>query len=75
MPRRSLNPVWAPRPGASVTVSVFDLFKIGIGPSTSRAVGSMRAAKLFAESLGGGSIWQVRRMQVHLFGSRIFAPS
>ena len=30
-----------------MAVSVFDLFKIGIGPSSSHTVGPMRAARLF----------------------------
>ena len=34
-----------------MTVSVFDLFKIGIGPSSSHTVGPMRAACMFASSL------------------------
>jgi L-serine dehydratase len=34
-----------------VTISVFDLFTIGIGPSSSHTVGPMRAAWLFARSL------------------------
>jgi L-serine dehydratase len=32
-------------------ISVFDLFSIGIGPSSSHTVGPMRAAKRFAESI------------------------
>ena len=31
-----------------MAVSVFDLFKIGIGPSSSHTVGPMRAARQFA---------------------------
>ena len=31
-----------------MAISVFDLFKIGIGPSSSHTVGPMRAARLFA---------------------------
>ena len=34
-----------------MTVSVFELFKIGIGPSSSHTVGPMRAAFMFATSL------------------------
>ncbi|WP_288012463.1 serine dehydratase beta chain, partial [Diaphorobacter sp.] len=34
-----------------MAVSVFDLFKIGIGPSSSHTVGPMRAARLFAQRL------------------------
>ena len=37
--------------GVAVAVSVFDLFKIGIGPSSSHTVGPMRAALLFAQGL------------------------
>ena len=32
-------------------ISVFELFKIGIGPSSSHTVGPMKAAAAFAESL------------------------
>mgnify|MGYP002716913290 CR=1 FL=1 len=34
-----------------MSLSVFDLFKIGIGPSSSHTVGPMRAALRFAEGL------------------------
>ena len=34
-----------------MAVSVFDLFKIGIGPSSSHTVGPMRAARLFVARL------------------------
>ena len=34
-----------------MATSVFDLFKVGIGPSSSHTVGPMRAAKLFAQQL------------------------
>ena len=34
-----------------MAVSVFDLFKIGIGPSSSHTVGPMRAARMFAQRL------------------------
>jgi L-serine dehydratase len=47
-------------------ISVFDLFTIGIGPSSSHTVGPMRAARLFAESLEGE---RVDRIKVELFGS------
>ncbi len=33
------------RAGADMTISVFDLFKVGIGPSSSHTVGPMRAAQ------------------------------
>ncbi len=34
-----------------MAISVFDLFKIGIGPSSSHTVGPMRAAALFTAAL------------------------
>ena len=34
-----------------MTISAFDLFKGGIGPSSSHTVGPMRAAVMFAQSL------------------------
>ncbi len=36
-----------------MAISAFDLFKIGIGPSSSHTVGPMRAAGMFTESPGG----------------------
>ncbi|MDI2141576.1 MULTISPECIES: L-serine ammonia-lyase [unclassified Pseudomonas] len=53
-----------------MAISVFDLFKIGIGPSSSHTVGPMRAAALFVESLRDKHLLeQVRRVEVQLFGS------
>jgi L-serine dehydratase len=53
-----------------MTVSVFDLFKIGIGPSSSHTVGPMRAAFMFGRSLeAGGLLPAVARVRVELFGS------
>lgn len=53
-----------------MAISVFDLFKIGIGPSSSHTVGPMRAAALFVESLREQQLLeQVRRVEVQLFGS------
>ncbi|MBP3999208.1 L-serine ammonia-lyase [Pseudomonas koreensis] len=53
-----------------MAISVFDLFKIGIGPSSSHTVGPMRAAALFVESLRDKHLLeQVRRIEVQLFGS------
>jgi L-serine dehydratase len=53
-----------------MAISVFDLFKIGIGPSSSHTVGPMRAAALFAHDLGErGLLAQVRRVEVRLYGS------
>ena len=53
-----------------MAVSVFDLFKIGIGPSSSHTVGPMRAARMFAERLARSeSVNEVERIHVELFGS------
>jgi len=53
-----------------VAISVFDLFKIGIGPSSSHTVGPMRAAGLFVGSLASyGLLDALSRVQVQLFGS------
>jgi L-serine dehydratase len=53
-----------------VAISVFDLFTIGIGPSSSHTVGPMRAARTFALGLQrDGVISQVARVRAELFGS------
>ena len=53
-----------------MAVSVFDLFKIGIGPSSSHTVGPMRAARLFALRLEhDGVLDRVERLRVELYGS------
>ena len=53
-----------------MTLSVFDLFKIGIGPSSSHTVGPMRAALRFAEVLRDeGLLASTARVQVELYGS------
>jgi L-serine dehydratase len=53
-----------------MAVSVFDLFKIGIGPSSSHTVGPMRAARLFGLRLQhDGLLDRVARVQVILYGS------
>ncbi|QXI28128.1 L-serine ammonia-lyase [Pseudomonas vanderleydeniana] len=53
-----------------MAISVFDLFKIGIGPSSSHTVGPMRAAALFVQALRErGLLEQVRRVEVQLYGS------
>lgn len=58
-----------PRPEAPM-LSVFDLFKIGIGPSSSHTVGPMRAARSFASELQqSGRLAEVSRVSVELFGS------
>ena len=53
-----------------MAISVFDLFKIGIGPSSSHTVGPMRAAALFVQALRERDLLaQVRRVEVQLYGS------
>jgi L-serine dehydratase len=55
---------------ASVAISVFDLFSIGIGPSSSHTVGPMRAARRFVLGLrADGQLDTVVRVQAQLFGS------
>lgn len=53
-----------------MAVSAFDLFKIGIGPSSSHTVGPMRAARMFALGLkSAGLLEQVARVRCALYGS------
>ncbi|MFG0230498.1 L-serine ammonia-lyase [Achromobacter sp. 413638] len=53
-----------------MNVSAFDLFKIGIGPSSSHTVGPMIAASRFAARLARtGALAAVRGVRVELYGS------
>ena len=53
-----------------MSISVFDLFSIGIGPSSSHTVGPMRAATYFVQSLSDASLTdQTFRVKSELFGS------
>ena len=53
-----------------MAISVFDLFKVGIGPSSSHTVGPMRAAGLFALSLKQeGWLDQTASVKAELYGS------
>lgn len=53
-----------------MAVSVFDLFKIGIGPSSSHTVGPMRAARLFVARLQHeGRLAATQRVCTQLYGS------
>jgi len=53
-----------------MAVSVFDLFKIGIGPSSSHTVGPMRAARVFALRLQhDGLLERTQRVKSEMFGS------
>ncbi len=51
-------------------ISVFDIFKVGIGPSSSHTTGPWRAAERFvAELATSGTLGAVRRVLVELYGS------
>ena len=53
-----------------MSISVFDLFKIGIGPSSSHTVGPMKAALQFADSLRAQATFErVSRVCAELYGS------
>ena len=53
-----------------MAISVFDLFKIGIGPSSSHTVGPMRAAQVFVTGLRDeGVLVRVASVKAELFGS------
>ena len=53
-----------------MALSVFDLFKVGIGPSSSHTVGPMIAAHRFATGLAqDGLLTSTARVTVELFGS------
>jgi len=53
-----------------MAVSVFDLFKIGIGPSSSHTVGPMRAARMFVARLAHeGELARTARVKAEMYGS------
>ncbi|MCG8654862.1 L-serine ammonia-lyase [Yimella sp. NH-Cas1] len=53
-----------------MALSAFDLYSIGIGPSSSHTVGPMRAAKMFVDALEqDGRLDDVVRVHAQLFGS------
>ena len=53
-----------------MTISVLDLFNIGIGPSSSHTVGPMRSARRFVRDLSADAgLEKVARVQTKLFGS------
>lgn len=56
-----------------MNISVFNLFSIGIGPSSSHTVGPMKAAKVFVTRLKAQSqLFSVKRIKIELFGSLAF---
>ncbi|SJL83167.1 L-serine ammonia-lyase [Vibrio palustris] len=51
-------------------ISVFDIFKVGIGPSSSHTVGPMKAGKQFIDDLQqAGTLHQVDTITVDVYGS------
>ncbi len=53
-----------------MSLSVFDIFKIGIGPSSSHTMGPMNAARSFAELLGArGVLERTAQVSAQLYGS------
>jgi len=53
-----------------MSVSVFQLFSVGIGPSSSHTVGPMRAAKLFTQRLEKDeNLYEVHSLKIDLYGS------
>src|SRR5947208_215769 len=55
---------------AMESISVFDIFKIGVGPSSSHTMGPWRAAQAFVEVLRSrGALNRVKRVRTDLYGS------
>ena len=51
-------------------VSAFDLFRIGLGPSSTHTTGPMRAARRFMHALEADRVFnQTRRVYVDMYGS------
>jgi L-serine dehydratase len=56
--------------GVGMAISLFDLFKVGIGPSSSHTVGPMVAANQFAHQLQERNLFaSVARLKIDLYGS------
>jgi L-serine dehydratase len=56
--------------GSFMSLSVFDIFKIGIGPSSSHTMGPMNAARNFAELLAArGLLERTSQVSAQLYGS------
>ena len=54
-------------------ISIFDLFKIGVGPSSSHTVGPINATNQFIDSIIKNNLFeQTERIQFELFGSLAF---
>ena len=53
-------------------ISIFDLFSIGVGPSSSHTVGPMRAARAFLKTHSDIEFQTIHRLQIRLHGSLAF---
>ena len=49
--------------------SIFEIFKIGIGPSSSHTVAPMKAAKLFIDKMSIEHLDKINSINISLFGS------
>ncbi|KAF5335938.1 hypothetical protein D9611_006245 [Ephemerocybe angulata] len=73
--RRCIHSADAPVPAEKVlpehaVISTFDLFSIGVGPSSSHTVGPMRAGKIFINDLKElGLLEKVKTVKINLYGS------
>src|ERR1700674_2132489 len=53
-----------------MSISIFDIFKIGIGPSSSHTVGPMKTARAFLLLLKQQEkFFDIHRIQIDLYGS------
>src|SRR3990170_1512966 len=50
-------------------ISVFDMYKVGVGPSSSHTLGPWRAAQRFLQFLEANNIFNVVSLEVLLYGS------
>src|SRR6202790_3366811 len=61
------GPTWQ---GLAMSLSVFDIFKVGIGPSSSHTMGPMNAARSFVELLAErGLLDRTSQVSAQLYGS------
>src|ERR1700733_14899410 len=68
--RSAYHDALCPQGDCRVSLSVFDVFKIGIGPSSSHTMGPMNAARSFVELLEElGLLNQTAQISTQLYGS------
>lgn len=51
-------------------ISIFDMFKVGIGPSSSHTVGPMKAGKQFVDDLVEKDYWKALPVSPWMFTAR-----